>query len=97
VTWRVKNEAVQALQKQSKGVICAEVETDHTKLFTGSGAAGIFCPKVAPVSSAEHCGKPLVRTYWANMTRTGEGGKGSRKSYQEDTAFWCLRGGELSM
>lgn len=78
-------------------MICAEVERDQTKLSTGSRAARIFCHKAAPASSAEHCGKALVRTYWANMMGTREGGKESRKYYEEDTAFCGLQRGELSV
>lgn len=78
-------------------MICAEVEIDQTKLSTGSTEARIFCHKVAPASSAEHCGKPPVRTYWANTMGRREGSKENRKYYEEDTAFWCLWGGELSV
>lgn len=78
-------------------MICAEVEIDQTKLSTGSGAARIFCHKVTPAVSAEHCSKPLVRIYWANMMETREGGKENRKYHEENTAFWCLWGGELSV
>ena len=74
-------------------MICAEAEIDQTKLSTGSRAARIFYHKVAPASPAEHCGKPLVTTYWTNMMGTREGGEENRKYYEEDTAFWCLRGG----
>ena len=73
-------------------MICAEVEIDQTKLSTGSRAARIFCHKVAPAPSTEHCGKPLVRTYLANMMATREGGKENRKYYEEHTAFWHLQG-----
>lgn len=78
-------------------MICAEVEIDQTKLSTGSGAARIFCHKVTLAVSAVRYSKPLVRTYWANTMGTREGGKENRKYYEENTAFWYLWEGELSV
>lgn len=51
---------------------------------------------MAQASSDEHCGKSLVRTYWASMMETREEGEENRKYYEEDTAFCGLWGEEIS-
>lgn len=68
--------------------LCQGRDRSNPKLSIGSGAARIFCHKVA-----YHLLMYAVANLWANMMVTREGGEENKK---EDTAFGCLQG-ELSV